>query len=64
MEIFSSTGAGGRAPQHVTHIRIDKYVDEIEDVAFNSCENLLQVETHDGIRKVGSMAFWGCRSLR
>eukprot|EP00986_Skeletonema_menzelii_P010706 scaffold5341_cov96-Skeletonema_menzelii.AAC.1 len=64
MEIFSSTGAGGRAPLHVTHIRIDKSVDEIEDVAFNSCEKLLQVETHDGIRKVGSMAFWGCRSLR
>eukprot|EP00986_Skeletonema_menzelii_P019954 scaffold29734_cov228-Skeletonema_menzelii.AAC.1 len=55
---------GGRAPQHVTHVRIDKYVDEIEENAFRYCKHLLQVDTHDGIRKVGSMAFWGCRSLR
>ena len=55
---------GGRAPQHVTHVRIDKSVDEIEDRAFEECEDLVQVDTHDGIRRVGIVAFWGCESLR
>ncbi len=54
---------GGRAPQHVTHVRIDKSVDEIEERAFYNCMQLVQVETHDGIRKVGKKAFFYCRSL-
>ncbi len=54
---------GGRAPQHVTHVRIDKSVDEIEERAFAHCKRLLHVETHDGIRKVGDRAFESCRSL-
>eukprot|EP00984_Skeletonema_dohrnii_P006179 scaffold2206_cov97-Skeletonema_dohrnii-CCMP3373.AAC.3 len=40
---------GGRAPQHVTHVRIDKSV---------------EVETHNGIRKVGRRAFFGCNRIR
>ena len=44
---------GGRAPLHVTHVRIDKSIDEVEDNAFKHCENLVYVETHDGIRKIG-----------
>ena len=55
---------GGRAPLHVTHARIDKSVDEIENHAFNGCRNLLTVETHDGIRRVGKFAFYNCKSLR
>ena len=55
---------GGRAPLHVTHVLIDESVDEIEDDAFKDCENLLQVETHNGLRKVGKYAFRRCRSLR
>ena len=55
---------GGRAPQHITHVLIDKSVDEIEDNAFLECENLLQVHTHDGIRRVGGDAFVGCELLR
>ena len=55
---------GGRAPQHVTHVLIDESVDEIEDNAFNGCEHLLHVDTHDGIRKVGKSAFEHCASLR
>eukprot|EP00985_Skeletonema_marinoi_P015573 scaffold8081_cov79-Skeletonema_marinoi.AAC.2 len=55
---------GGRAPQHVTHVRIDKSVEVIEDYAFDGCARLVQVETHDGIRKVGERAFLGCKSLR
>ena len=55
---------GGRAPQHVTHVRIDKSVDEIEENAFRDCEHLVQVHTHDGLRKFGMRAFRNCRSLR
>eukprot|EP00985_Skeletonema_marinoi_P015849 scaffold8298_cov90-Skeletonema_marinoi.AAC.3 len=55
---------GGRAPRNVTHVRIDKSVEVIEDSAFYRCEDLVQVDTHDGIRKVGRNAFFGCKSLR
>ena len=55
---------GGRAPQHVTHVLIDKSVDDIEDKAFYYCWNLVRVDTHDGIRRVGTRAFYCCKSLR
>ena len=54
---------GGRAPQHVTHVLIDKSVDVIEEEAFYRCRRLVKVETHDGIRKVELGAFWGCLTL-
>eukprot|EP00984_Skeletonema_dohrnii_P033207 scaffold28969_cov82-Skeletonema_dohrnii-CCMP3373.AAC.1 len=54
---------GGRAPRNVTHVRIDKSVEVIDDGAFECCAHLMQVETHDGIRKVGMMAFRGCIRL-
>ena len=55
---------GGRAPLHVTHARIDESIDEIEENAFADCENLVQVDIHDGLRKVGKCAFWKCTSLQ
>ena len=57
---------GGWAPQHVTHVNIliDKSLDEIEDNAFENCQYLSQVDTHDGLRKVGKDAFCQCWSLR
>ena len=55
---------GGRAPQHITHALIDKSVDEIEDEAFRDCHDLVQVDTHDGIRRIGKEAFRYCSSLR
>ena len=56
--------SGGRAPQHVTHVVIDKSVEVIEDNAFKDCHHLVQVETHDGIRRVSDKAFFRCKSLR
>jgi len=56
--------SGGRAPQHVTHVLIDESVDVIEENAFKDCEQLVQVETHDGIGSVGKRAFYGCKLLR
>jgi hypothetical protein len=55
---------GGRAPQHVARVRIDRSVEEIEESAFEGCEHLVHVETHDGIRSVGYRAFLGCKLLR
>eukprot|EP00984_Skeletonema_dohrnii_P036116 scaffold36711_cov161-Skeletonema_dohrnii-CCMP3373.AAC.1 len=55
---------GGRAPLHVTHVLIDKSVEEIEDHAFEGCKHLVHVETHDGIREVGTWAFHRCNSIR
>eukprot|EP00985_Skeletonema_marinoi_P012975 scaffold6377_cov82-Skeletonema_marinoi.AAC.1 len=55
---------GGRAPRNVTHVRIDKSVEVIVDHAFDGCEHLVQVDTHDRIRKVGMRAFYYCRSLK
>ena len=51
----------GRAPQHITHARIDESVEVIEDDAFLACENLVHVETHNRIRKIGEYAFDHCR---
>jgi hypothetical protein len=50
---------GEWAPRNVTHVRIDKSVEVIEDRAFEFYEHLVQVETHDRIRKVGRRAFFG-----
>jgi hypothetical protein len=55
---------GGRAPRHITHARIDESVDEIEDHAFKDCWNLVQADAHDGIRKIGKLAFYNCARLR
>ena len=55
---------GGEVPLHVTHVLIDESVNEIEDGAFSECEDLLTVETHDGLRKIGVGAFYNCTSLR
>ena len=55
---------GGLAPLHITHARIDTSISEIEDNAFFRFENLVQLDTHDGLRRVGLAAFYGCKSLR
>ena len=50
-DIFIYTG--GRAPLHVTRVRIDKSVTDIEEDAFSNNRNLLEVEMHKGVRKSG-----------
>jgi len=54
---------GGRAPNNITHAIIDKSVKVIDEEAFYENENLLSVETHDGIDRIGRSAFSGCVSL-
>jgi hypothetical protein len=59
---------GGIVPEHlrqrITHVRIDKSVKIIEMCAFLNCINLLDVETHDGIIRIGKNAFNHCCSLK
>ena len=62
-DVFIYRG-GRRAPQHVSHARIDDSVDEIEGNAFDRCRNLLMVDTHDRIREIRIDAFRDCTSLR
>ena len=52
-----------RAPQHITRAHIDESVEVIEDRAFGGCKNLVHVESHNHIRKIGHHAFKYCRSL-
>jgi hypothetical protein len=63
-----STQEGGclSLPQHVTRVRIgiDESVKEIIEYAFYGKNKLLEVETHDGITKVGREAFAFCTFLR
>ena len=54
---------GGRAPRHVTHVRIDKSVRVLEEEAFRECFSLLTVETHGRLFRIGRYAFEGCVSL-
>jgi hypothetical protein len=55
---------GGRAPEHVTHVRIDKSSDAIDDEAFEYCISLDSIETHDGLRRIGKYSFHRCHSLK
>jgi hypothetical protein len=61
-DIFVYTG--GRAPQHVVNAIIDESVDEIDDEAFRGNPNLQSVVCHEGVLKVGTDAFYTCRSLQ
>jgi hypothetical protein len=54
---------GGRAPQHITHARIDKSVTVIEEEAFCGNPHLLSVDIHDKVERVKHMAFCNCTSL-
>jgi hypothetical protein len=61
-DIFVYTG--GRAPQHVVNAIIDESVDKIDDDAFRGNPNLKSVVCHDGVLKVGKVAFYNCSSLQ
>ncbi len=55
---------GGRAPQHITHARIDKSVKIIDAEAFSNNPHLISVELHDGVELIRILAFCNCTSLR
>ena len=53
---------GGPIPLHVTHIRIDKSINEIPDEVFSG-KNVQEVELHNGVYRIGKLAFYNCRCL-
>ena len=50
-------------PRDVTHARIDPSVKEIDDSAFNGCEQLVEVQLSEGLEIIGYAAFAACKSL-
>jgi hypothetical protein len=53
---------GGPVPLHVTHIRIDKSIKVIPNELFSE-SNVQEVEMHNGVYKIGKLAFYNCRCL-
>ena len=54
---------GGPIPLHVTHIRIDKSINEIPDEVFSG-RDVQEVELHNEVSRIGKLAFYNCRCLR
>ena len=61
-DIFVYTG--GRAPRNVRRAKIDECVDTILRGAFRGCEQLIEVEGHNKLKKIEALAFSYCFSLR
>mmetsp|Transcript_4822 Transcript_4822/g.8208 ORF Transcript_4822/g.8208 Transcript_4822/m.8208 type:complete len:277 (+) Transcript_4822:73-903(+) len=55
---------GGRAPQHITHARIDPSIKVIDDEAFSNNPHLISIEIHNGVEYIRLMAFHCCTSLK
>jgi hypothetical protein len=62
---FNFVYTGGRAPPFdVWNAIIDESVDKIDNHAFYNNAHLKSVVCHDGVLKVGKVAFYTCRSLQ
>ncbi len=62
--IFVYTGGEQQVPHDVKRVRIAENVDTILARAFRDCQQLVEVEGHDRLRKVEHYAFFGCHRLR
>ena len=58
------TGGEQQVPRNVTRVRIAENVDTIPEWTFEDCTQLIEVEGHNGLRKIEGGAFAGCPSLR
>ena len=63
-EIFVYTGGEQRVPRDVKRVRIAENVDTIVARSFSRCEQLIEVESHDKMKKIEEGAFINCRRLR
>ena len=61
--VFEYTGEGCVVPKDVTIVRFHPSVVEVENGAFSDCRQLREVVFNDGLKKIGSTAFWYCTSL-
>lgn len=51
-------------PRDVKHVLVDPSVQEIPDKTFKDCQFLARVDLPQGIKRIGTSAFQGCRSLK
>ena len=62
--VFEYTGKGCcSVPRNVTIVRFHPSVAEVEEEAFMNCKQLRVVIFNDGLKKIGTCAFWYCTSL-
>ena len=61
--VFEYTGEGCAVPKDVTIVLFHPSVVEVEYVVFKECRELREVIFNDGLKKIGKLAFWDCKSL-
>ena len=61
--VFEYTGEGCVVPKDVTIVQFHPSVVEVENNAFDNCNQLRKVLFNDGLQKIGLEAFWRCTSL-
>ncbi len=63
-DVFVYTGGGQEVPRDVKRVRIAATIDTILARAFEWCQQLIEVEGHDKIKKIERDAFYRCYRLR
>ena len=63
-DIFVYTGGDQQVPRDVKRVRIAENVDTIPERTFYDCDQLIEVEGHNRLKKIEHDAFNNCPSLR
>ena len=63
-DIFVYTGGDQEVPRGVKRVRIAENVDTIAERVFDQCQQLIEVEGHNKIKKIERRAFYKCIRLR
>ena len=58
------TGGEQEVPRDVRRAKIDESVDTILARTFMNCEQLIEVEGHNKLKKIETWAFYKCRRLK
>jgi hypothetical protein len=63
-DIFVYTGGEQQVPRDVKRVRIAENIDTIPAWTFRNCQQLIEVEGHNKLKKIKRLAFYWCTSLR
>ena len=63
-DVFVYTGGDQEVPRDVRRVRIAENVDTIAARTFEECEQLIEVECHNKLKKIEDSAFSNCPCLR
>ena len=63
-DIFVYTGGEQEVPRDVKRVRIAENIDTIPATTFEGCAQLIEVEGHNRLKKIETLAFSYCPSLR